>query len=250
MIIKQHILLVAILLCFSTANADVISKNNIIVGYEHLLDAEGNNPNLYDQPYLVLGHSTSAHWGDITGWVRLENPTNSANNQNGVDAGSTTKIWLKIDYNISESPFNIWSQSFTNANKTVVEQDVYLGASYDIKFGKLKGTFGLGMQYAYGSFTPTGKSFNGVSGAATTLVLGYPITPEWFTKLYYEAQFNRSAEHKDVLSYDSYGHQLVLGIDYRFNPQFFVGTSYKHRQSWGGAINDGGEIFFEAGYTF
>lgn len=234
--IYQYLLFTTLsLLIITTVNAETISKNNIIVGYEFLLDAEENNPNLYDQPYFILGHSTSADWGNIAGWLRLENPTDSANTQQGTDAGSATKVWLKLDYNIGQSPFNTWVQSFTSSNKAAVEQDIYLGASYDINYAKIKGSFGLGMQYAYGSFAPTGKSFNGISGVGITLILGYPITPEWFTKLYYEAQIGRSTEHKDVLSYESYGHQFVLGIDYLLQPQLFASFLYKHRHSWGGA---------------
>ncbi|MDR8525646.1 outer membrane protein OmpK [Shewanella fidelis] len=234
-----------------SANAEVLfQQNNIIVGYEYLLDAEDKNPNLYDQAHLILGHTTIADWGSMTGWLRFENPLDSAENQQGVDAGATTKAWLKLDYNLGDSPFNIWGQSFTCANKPWMEQNFYLGGSYDVSLGKLKGTIGLGMQYAYGSFSPTGKSFNGASGGATTIMLGYPLTSEWFAKAYYEAQFDRSDEHREVFGFDSYGHQAIIGIDYRFNSQFFVSTLYKHRKSWGGALNGGGELLFEAGYNF
>lgn len=237
--------------CTSFANAAVIHQNNnVIIGYEYLLDAEDNNPNLFDQPYIVLGNTTIADWGSAVGWLRFENPTDSAENQQGNDGGATTKAWLKLDYNIGDLPFNFWFQSFTSGNKAAFEQDFYLGGSYDVNIGKLKGTFGLGMQYAYASFSPTDKSFNGSSGYATTLMLKYPLTANITSKLYYEAQFERSDEHRDVLGYESYGHQAVVGLDYNFTSQLFAGIQYKHRQSWGGALNDGGELFFEAGYNF
>ena len=235
----------------SSASAEVLfQQNNVIVGYEYLLDAEDKNPNLYDQAYFVLGHTTIADWGSATGWLRFENPLDGSENQQGKDAGATTKAWLKIDYNLGDLPFNLWLQSFICANKPWMEQNFYLGGSYDVAYGKLKGTIGLGMQYAYGSFSPTGKSFNGSSGGATTIMLGYPLTSNWFAKVYYEAQFNRSDEQREVFGYDSYGHQAVVGIDYRFNSHLFVSTLYKHRKSWGGALNGGGEMLFELGYNF
>lgn len=225
-------------------------RYNVTVGYEHLLDAEDNNPNLYDQPYLVLGHSTFADWGSLTGWLRLENPLDTAENQQGKDAGATTKVWLKLDHNLGKTPFNFWAQSFTCANKPWMEQNLYLGASYDVSVGKLKGTAGLGMHYGFGSFSPTGASFNGVTGGAVTVLLGYPIDNNWFAKFYYEAQFGRSDEHEQTFGYEDYGHQAVIGLDYRINSDWVIGGLYKHRQSWGGSLNKGGELMFEAGYNF
>ncbi|MGL5664579.1 MAG: outer membrane protein OmpK [Shewanella sp.] len=250
-ILKSIVLSASTLAMVNFAVADVIyQNNNIIVGYEYLLDAEDNNPNLYDQPYLVLSNTTIADWGSAIGWLRFENPTDSAENQQGKDAGATTKVWLKLDHNIADTPFNFWFQSFTNLGKVAEEQNFYIGGSYDVNWGKLKGTIGVGMQYAYGSFAPTGKSFNGSSGFATTILFKYPLKDNLISKYYYEAQFERSGEHRDVLGYDSYGHQAVIGLDYYITPKFFVGTQYKHRKNWGGALNDGGELFFEAGYNF
>lgn len=233
------------------AQAEVhFQQNAVIVGYELLLDAEDNNPNLFDQGYAQIAHTTVADWGTVTGWLRFENPFDTAENQQGKDGGATTKAWVKLDYNLGETPFNVWFQSFTAANTPCVEQNFYFGGSYDVAFGKLKGTMGLGLQHAFGSFSPTGQSFNGTSGGAAVVMLGYPVDNHWFAKFYYEAQFERSDEHRQTLQYDSYGHQAVVGLDYRVNRHWFVGTSYKHRQSWGGAKNDGGELFFEGGYNF
>lgn len=233
------------------ANAEVLyQNNNVVVGYEYLLDAEDNNPNLYDQAYVVLSNTTIADWGSALGWLRFENPLDSAENQQGQDAGATTKAWLKLDYNLGDSPFNIWVQSFTNASTPSVEQNFYYGGSYDINLGKLKGTFGLGLNHTYASFSPTHISFTGSSGFATTLMVKYPLTDNVISKLYYEGQFDRSNGHRSVYGYESYGHQAVIGLDYMLTPSFFVGTQYKHRKSWGGALNDGGELFFEAGYNF
>ncbi|MGI2261677.1 outer membrane protein OmpK [Shewanella sp. GXUN23E] len=245
------LMMVILGLSSAQAHAEVIAQQNtVLVGYEYLLNAEDKNPNLYDQPYLVLANTTVADWGSVTGWLRLENPLDTAKNQQDKDAGATTKVWLKLDYNLGSSPFNLWVQSFTNANEACTEQNLYLGASYDVLVGKLKGTVGVGLHYGYGSFSPTGASFHALTGGAVTVMLGYPITPHWFAKFYYESQFNRSDEHRQTFNYDSYGHQAVLGLDYRFNEHWTLGTLYKHRQSWGGALNGGGEVMLEAGYHF
>ena len=56
----------------SSASAEVLfQQNNVIVGYEYLLDAEDKNPNLYDQAYFVLGHTifiVIAVWALIRSW--------------------------------------------------------------------------------------------------------------------------------------------------------------------------------------
>ncbi|SDI31499.1 Nucleoside-specific channel-forming protein, Tsx [Ferrimonas sediminum] len=239
------------LLSTPASHAQVFNQvNSVKVGYELLLDAEDNNPNLYDQPYLSFQHFTLADWGSIAGWLRLENPTDSAENQQGKDAGATTKTWLKLDFNLGKSPFNLWAQSYTMGNKTCTEEDFYFGASYDLAYGKLKGTVGLGGHYGWGTFNPTGKSYNGMNGGAAHLLLVYPLANRLSGKIYYETQFGRSEEMKQTLIYNSYGHMLVVGANYYFAEKLWAGASYRHRKSWGGAKNDGGNLFFDLGYRF
>lgn len=243
--------LLSTLIALPSAQAKVMHQvNSVKVGYELLLDAEDKNPNLYDQPYLSFQHFTLADWGSVAGWLRLENPLDSAENQQGQDAGATTKTWMRLDYNLGTSPFNLWFQSFTLGNNICTEEDIYLGLSYDISYGKLKGSFGVGGHYGWGSLSPTGKTYNGMNGIATNLLLRYQFTPKLMGKLYYENQFGRSKEMKQTLIYDDTGHQLILGANYSLSKQLWVGASYRYRNSWGGAKDQGGNMFFDLGYRF
>ncbi|USD39645.1 hypothetical protein J8Z22_02175 [Ferrimonas sp. SCSIO 43195] len=238
------------LLLAQPALADVkVQRTSVKVGYDTLLSAD-KNKNLGDQGYLVVNHMTVSDWGSFIGWFRFENPLDSAENQLGKDLGPATKTWMKLDYGLGESPFNLWLQSFTLAKSTAVEENFYLGLSYDLSYGKLLGTVSMGAQYAYGSFSPTKESFSGISGMATSLMLGYKLTPKLIGKFYYIGQFFRSDDHQNTFGYDSYGHQLITGVEYHVNKRVFVGTSYKHRKSWGGALEAGDELLFEAGYKF
>jgi len=225
--------------------------NTVVVGYElQTSNSKDNNPAVYDQPYLSFQHTTMASWGSATGWLTLDNPLDSAENQKGDDAGSTVRAWLKLDHNIGDSPYNIWFQSFTMSNSICSQEDLYLGISRDILFGPLRGTFGVGAHYGWGAFNPASASYNGMNGVATSLLLGYPISNNLVAKLFYEAQFARSEELKQTFGFEDYGHLAAIGLDYHFDKKLWVGTSFRHRKSWGPVKDNGGNFFFEAGYKF
>ncbi|MGX2952518.1 hypothetical protein ACWAU3_05190 [Shewanella sp. JL219SE-S6] len=106
MLIRTSLLrLLPLLLLLPTAQAEVFQQQNgIKVGYEHLLDAKDNNPNLYSQSYLSFTNTTRASWGDFAAWLTLENPLDDNDNQQGNKAGATVKSWLKLDYNLGDTP--------------------------------------------------------------------------------------------------------------------------------------------------
>ncbi|WP_028114362.1 outer membrane protein OmpK [Ferrimonas kyonanensis] len=235
----------------ASAQAEVLyQENSVRVGYQTLLDAEDKNANRYDQGYLAYYHTTLADWGSALGWLWLENPLDNADNQQGDDAGATTKGWLKIDYALGDTPFNLWLQSFFMGNTTCMEQNLYFGGSYSIRADNLNGTFGLGANYSYGSFRPANSSFNGANGYAAVVALAYNLTPSLVARGYYEAQFDRDDEFQTALGYDQFGYQVQLGVDYHINSRLMLSSSYMYLDSWGATKRDGGEMLFELGVKF
>ncbi|WP_420789045.1 outer membrane protein OmpK [Shewanella algae] len=252
MLIRTSLLgLLPLLLLIPTAQAEVFQQQNgIKVGYEHLLDAKDNNPNLYSQSYLSFTNTTRASWGDFAAWLTLENPLDDNDNQQGNKAGATVKSWLKLDYNLGDIPFNLWLQSFTANNKNRTEENFYYGLSYDIQWQKLKGTMAIGAHYAWGDMDASQQDFNSSSGYAAMVQLAYPLTQELLGKFYFETQFDRSDEQVATFLYRDSGYQAILGLDYQFLPQASASLAYKYRDAWGGSIHHGGELLFELGYQF
>ncbi|MGI3004355.1 outer membrane protein OmpK [Shewanella algae] len=243
--------LLPLLLLIPTAQAEVFQQQNgIKVGYEHLLDVKDNNPNLYSQSYLSFTNATRASWGEFAAWLTLENPLDNHENQQGNKAGATVKSWLKLDYNLGDSPFNLWLQSFTANNDNRTEENFYYGLSYDVNWHKLRGSIAMGAHYGWGKLNATQNSFNGSSGYAAVVQLGYPLNEKLFAKLYAETQFERSEEHTTTFRSRDSGYQAILALDYHFISNAFASVAYKYRDAWGGATHHGGELLFELGYNF
>ncbi|WP_246033061.1 outer membrane protein OmpK [Shewanella canadensis] len=244
----------AALACFSASSqAEVIVQNNSVgIGYEYMIgDMGDDNPTQQDQEYFRFTNVTVADWGSMIGWLKFENPTDTA--EAGVGDGYvTTKAWLKLDYSLGNTPFNAWVQSFTVGNKATFEENLYLGGSYDVNLGPVKGTAGLGAMYAYGSMHEgpnAGASFAGFSGYAAVLQLKMPLSKSLTAKFYYEGQFDRSSEHQSI-GYKDYGYQAIACIDYKLPSAMLASLSYKHRENWGGVKAEGGIVFAEVSYSF
>ncbi|QFU25002.1 outer membrane protein OmpK [Shewanella eurypsychrophilus] len=237
----------------SMAQAEVfVQKTMVSTGYEALVgDAADNNPTQQDQIFARVASVTVADWGSAIGWLKFENFAEGAEAGNG-ESYVTTKAWMKVDKNIGDTPFNLWIQSFTIGNQATFEENLYLGASYDVGLGPVKGTVGLGAQYAYGHMSQgpaNGYSFASMSGYALVLQLGMPMTKELSAKLYYEGQFNRSEEHQ-ALGYDDTGFQAAVGAVYKLPLGFTTELVYKYRDNWGGLKDTGGLLFAEVSYSF
>ncbi|WP_345875274.1 outer membrane protein OmpK [Shewanella algae] len=245
---------VALAMAFSANVQADVTKTSLDLGYKfYTSDTKDDNPGVFNQPFLKLNHLGLADWGSYFANIKLENPGEVAENQKNEDGKTTLKSLAIIEHKLGESGFNFWAQNFISASETLVEDNLYLGVTHNSKFGDLALNYGVGFNYTFGHFSPTDENFNDISGYALVLNAKYPLSFAGLKhnlSVNYEAQIDRDEEHQKLFSYDSYGHQIILGWQTQFTDAFYGKLHLTQYDSWGAQYNDGIEYGLAFGYQF
>ncbi|WP_028109163.1 outer membrane protein OmpK [Ferrimonas futtsuensis] len=232
----------------------VLSATSLDIGYKaYTSDTKDDNRGAYDQPFFKLSHFNKADWGTLFAYVKLENPGEVKDAQHGADGKLTVKSLTIVDKQIGDSAYNWWLQNFLVSNRTVMEDNLYLGFTTNRKYGQLFINAGLGINYSAASFSPTSASFDGLSGGAAVINARYPLQflgLKHSLSLNYEGQFGRDDEHKATLGYDSYGHQIITTLKTSLGEGIYTKLHLTQFDSWGATPNDGIEYGLAIGFSF
>jgi hypothetical protein len=234
--------------------APAMSATSVDFGYKaHTSDTKSDNGGAYDQPFVKLTHFNKADWGTLLAYVKFENPREVKEAQHGADGKLTVKSLFIIDKQISDTSYNLWGQNFSVSNRTVMEDNLYLGVTTNRKYGDLFINAGIGLNYSVAHFDPTGANFDGISGYAAVINASYPFSAiglKHSLSVNYEGQIDRDEDHMSTLGYDSYGHQIITTLKTSMTESFYTKLHMTHFDSWGSAPNDGIEYGVAVGFTF
>ncbi|QFU24536.1 outer membrane protein OmpK [Shewanella eurypsychrophilus] len=234
--------------------APAISATSVDVGYKaYTSDTKDDNGGAYDQPFVKLTHFNKADWGTLLAYIKLENPGEINDAQNDKDGKLTVKSLIIVDKQISDSKYNYWMQNFLVSNRTVMEDNLYLGVTTNRKYGGLFLNAGVGVNYSAASLAPTGAHFDGISGYAAVINARYPFSAmglKHSLSVNYEGQFDRDEEHMSTLGYASYGHQIITTLKTSMTESFYTKLHMTHFDSWGATPNDGIEYGVAVGFSF
>ncbi|WP_076411890.1 outer membrane protein OmpK [Shewanella sp. UCD-KL12] len=234
--------------------APAMSATSVDIGYKaYTSDTKDDNGGAYDQPFVKLTHFNKADWGTLLAYIKLENPGEVKDAQHDADGKLTVKSLIIVDKQISDSKYNFWMQNFLVSNRTVMEDNLYLGVTTNRKYGDLFLNAGAGVNYSAASLTPTGESFDGISGYAAVINARYPFSAlglKHSLSVNYEGQFDRDEQHMSTLGYASYGHQLITTLKTSMTDSFYTKLHMTHFDSWGSTANDGIEYGVAVGFTF
>lgn len=234
--------------------APAMSATSVDMGYKaYTSETKSDNGGAYDQPFVKLTHFNKADWGTLLAYVKLENPGEVKDAQHGKEGKLTVKSLVIVDKQIADSNYNLWVQNFVVTNRTIMEDNLYLGVTTNRKYGDLFINAGLGINYSAAHFDPTGASFDGVSGYAAVINARYPLAfagLKHSLSINYEGQMDRDRDHMSTLGYDSYGHQLITTLKTNISGSFYTKLHLTHFDSWGSVPNDGIEYGAAIGFTF
>ncbi|MEC4728972.1 outer membrane protein OmpK [Shewanella sp. D64] len=231
-----------------------ISATSVDIGYKaYTSETKDDNGGAYEQPFVKLTHFNKADWGTLLAYIKLENVGEVKDAQDDKDGKLTVKSLIVVDKQIAKTKYNYWAQNFLSSNRTVMEDNLYLGVTTNRKYGDLFINAGAGLNYTAASFSPTGAHFDGLSGYAAVINASYPFSAlglKHSLAVNYEGQFDRDEEHMSTLAYDSYGHQIITTLKTSISQSFYTKLHLTHFDSWGAAPNDGIEYGVSVGFTF
>ena len=234
--------------------APAMSATSVDIGYKaYTSETKDDNGGAYDQPFVKLTHFNKADWGTLLAYIKLENPGEVQDAQGGKDGKLTVKSLVIVDKQIADSSYNYWAQNFLSSNRTVMEDNLYLGITTNRKYGDLFINTGIGLNYSAASFSPTGSHFDGLSGYAAVINASYPFSGLGLknsVSVNYEGQFDRDEEHMSTLGYANYGHQIITTLKTSITDSFYTKLHVTHFDSWGATPNDGIEYGVAVGFSF
>ncbi|WP_371188051.1 outer membrane protein OmpK [Thalassotalea maritima] len=190
-----------------------------------------------DFVYLEVEGGAGFSWGDLYGFVDIENPTRSRNygqfSEDGFDT-SGFRIAAKgsAAVNIGKSSWNYYAHvySFTEAASGFYDQNLVLGISYD-----LFTDFGLWLKPFVGAHiehqTFAGSGFNGFMAG---WVLGYDFTmaeQKFALTQWHETEFARKDQFRSngtVYTLNSVGQNGAVSLWWHATPKMTFGVQYRY----------------------
>ncbi len=183
----------------------------------------------FDFIYIEVEAGAGFDWGDIYGFVDMENPGKPV-----TSTPSNNRVAIKgsVAYNLGESNFNLYSHIFTLNEKGFSDQNRVLGFSYDYNTG-----FGLWIKPFLGFHNQTDVGSNGYM-AGWVFGHDFQIGSHRFSIAnWHEFEFERDKDYQGFYGVTndyvptngrSYGHNGAASIWYHPTKQFTVGLQYRY----------------------
>lgn len=249
---KIYTLIIAVvaIICTPFTFAKNFVATSVEAGYMGFIaSTKDKNPGAFDQPFISFNHVAGTDDYSFFQMIKFENPNNVSSNKR-----MSTKALTVFRNNIAATNFKVWGQNFLVANKSLVEDNVYMGLTHSVNLSEVKLRYGAGLHYTHSSSNITNKDYTGMSGgvanintAYKTQLFGLPLG----LSLDYITQFARNEEHAAVFNYDkNYGHQIILAAKADLNSSLYAKLAVKDYKSWGATPNDGQEYSVSVGYKF
>lgn len=208
--------------------------------------------------YLELEGGAGYDWGDVYGFVDLENAENSRQKgQYSEDANDTSGFRIaakgSIAANIGKTNWNLYSHiySFTEASSGFYDQNLVIGASYDIFTESgfwMKPFLGVHIenQSAAGS---------GTNGYMTGWVLGYDFQigeHKFSVNQWHETEFGRKDQFRfnGISQLDSVGQNGAVSAWWHMNKNVTAGIQYRYADHKLGTTTYHDALIYTLKYNF
>lgn len=230
---------------------------------EHLSDIGANSEAITKQNRQIYkaSRNTIYSWGRINTALHFDDPfksgsSNSFLDAEGIGAYAGVRAFNTLHYDLNFKDLNFWLYNAFISSYFIVENNNYIGISYDFSVGDFKFTPTLGYNYTisvkspingsekFGTYVPEGT--NDISSAIMTLsgsgplniIPSYPI----MLSLQYEAKFGRDAFYNAVSNNPNnknYGHYLRFCMSFPIYKQWSLSTAYISKYNVTGYGSDG-----------
>lgn len=209
--------------------------------------------------YLELEGGAGFDWGDVYGFIDLENAENVENKgQFSEDAGDTGGFRVaakgSIAVNMGSSNWNYYGHvySFTEASGGFYDQNIVLGVSYDLFTDSgfwIKPFLGVHVE---------NQTFNGsgMNGFMAGYVMGYDFTisEEKFSLVqWHETEFGREDQFRGngtVHTLSDVGHNGAVSVWWHASKAMSTGIQYRYADQKLGTAAYHDAVIFTAKYNF
>jgi hypothetical protein len=238
------------LLCSSLEAKTLKQETTVNLGWWQEVSGASEKSGMYSRSIITAHHRTVADWGSLFIKGQMEN----VGAKNDALDGTEGNVWFKTIgtayYNLSDSGFKLWYDLFVNANQKVSEVENLLGIAYQQKIGKFGITQGLAMSYLSGH-SPLGS----VEGAIAPIVrvsANYQVRNNLLVFGVITANLNRDTKKlaHSFPALGNSGHFALIGLNYKFAPQWNFNLTIRDYRSWGAYNTGGNSIVSTVGYTF
>ncbi|QQX80877.1 hypothetical protein JK628_03095 [Shewanella sp. KX20019] len=256
------------------ASAELLTRTSSLslVQETHISDV-GNSqaPVKYNKAGLNFNQFSKYDWG---GWLlgidAVDPFATGASNDflDSINAGAYAEYRIRstIHKDIGDSNFNWWMYNFMVANQFMLENNNYIGFSYDLEFAGFQIKPAIGYNITVNTNNPNsntqkyGITVNGetevITSYVATAIIFRPFSVgdyTFFFKGYYEGQFQRDSEYNAYagqINDEEYGHQIRLGLQFPISQKLSAGITFVDKLNFGGYGEDGEVIEFNLEYNF
>ena len=248
-------------------NAEVyVNKSIVSVNYDmNVGKTMEENAAKYDRFWLGYVNATTASWGEFVAVVELDDYFLSGENDDhakGKDSFSTVRTVFDAHLNIGEEKgLNVWLQNFNIAQPTIIENEMFVGVSYDLELGGFTIRPRAAVQYynlihmkPYEAVNGDGSSqFSGFNG----YIAGVDISKRFEMKLplsftfigdYFGGYDNEYLTKS--LSMDDYSYNLNLVVNAHVTKNFTVAIEATKKYNMSGFGENGEFLTFSMRYAF
>lgn len=216
-----------------------------------------DNKGAYDYVGLNWVHVSLNEWGEFVSVLEYQNGFAQSENQFGEKQDSMTRAVIEVNRNIGDTNFNFFAFNFLAAGNVVVENNTYLGASYDLNISGWNIRPVLAWNHTFGHSDvgePNRKtSMSGNAGGAALLTIKKPFSvasQDFVFAASYEGQFARTDDYMEVYGKEDYGHVAWVGVDWKVSESVTPWIKYRMWDNWAAYSNDGAAIQVGVGYSF
>ncbi|MGI2260481.1 hypothetical protein [Shewanella sp. GXUN23E] len=225
-----------------------------------------------DRQIYKLIRNSKYSWGDYDTAIHFDDPfkmgsSNSFLDQEGVGAYTGVRFFSTLNKNLYNSKLNFWLYNAFISSYYIVENNNYIGFSWDTELFGFKVRPALGYNYTISVKSPiNGKDkfgvhvddgTNGISSGIFMLTASrnIPISQDYQigVGLLYEAKFARDSMYNAVSNNPNdtgYGHHLRLGFTFPIYDNFSASATYISKYNVTGYGSDGDGNIFEAAISY
>jgi hypothetical protein len=210
-----------------------------------------------DFVYLELEGGRGGDWGDVYGFLDLENPTKNSNNTSDPRANRRTAAKVALRYTLAkagELPIMAYAHVYDFRDNGFYDQNRVLGVSTNLTFGKLwvHPFIGAHQELKAG----VGAKMN---GGMAGYVAGYSfdaLGQSFSVTQWHETEFGRKAEYRvmadegAVVVAGKTGQNGAVSLWWNVNKQLTTGLSYRYADNKLGVAGYEDALIYTLKYNF
>ncbi|QHJ13079.1 hypothetical protein FX988_03337 [Paraglaciecola mesophila] len=247
---KAFALAIFCLFC-TDIDAKVLTQETAVnIGWWQEISDTSKESGMYNRSIVTVHHRRVSDWGSLNIKGQMENIGAMSDSLDGSEGNVWFKTIATLYYNLPNAGVKLWYDLFVNSNQKVSEIENLLGLAYQKKIGRISITGGVAMSYLSGH-SPLG-SVEGAIAPIARLTANYQINNNLLAFGVITANLNRDTEKLSGSFPDlgNSGHFALIGIKYKFAPQWDFNVTIRDYRSWGAYNNGGNSIVTTVGYYF